>query len=143
MSPQPLASPDAVRNLYLPVVQAMRELADRLSAFCSESDQERISILSAELKGIGWNSLFVGSSIDRFLQMTGFNRSSAGDTAGEEFQRQLDRLLVATKYLERSVMNLKELELEVSDISKEHRNAYARLTERLGEIIRECQRSAN
>jgi hypothetical protein len=75
--------------------------------------------------------------------MTGFKRRSVGDTAGKEFQRQLDSLLVATKYLERSVMNLKELELDVSDISKEHRNAYACLTERLGEIIRECQRSAN
>ena len=142
MQSQPIASTDAVRSLYLPVAQAMRELADRLSVFCGESDQERISLLSAELKGIGWNSLFVSSSIDRFLQLTGLERNSARDSAGIEVQRQLDSLLVAAKYLERSVKNLQALEREISEYSKDHQDAYTCFAEKLGEIIRECQRSA-
>lgn len=142
MQSQIIASTDAVRNLYLPVAQAMRELADRLSDFCGEAEQERISILSAELKGVGWNSLFVSSSIDRFLQLTGLEGNLAGEAAEKVVSYQLDSLLVAANYLERSVKNLEAFELDKTEYSKNHQDAYACLVEKLGEIIRECQRSA-
>lgn len=143
MPTQPIASTDAIRNLYLPVAQAMRELADRLSVFCSGSDQEQMSILSAELKGIGWNSLFVGTSIDRLLQLTGFERNLEGGRTEKLILRHLDSLLVAANYLESSIRNLKALELEIPESSKDHQNAYACFIEKLGDIIHECQRSAN
>jgi len=142
MPSQPIASTDTVRSLSLPVAQAMRELADRLSALCGETDQEKIYTLSTDLKGIGWNSLFVSSSLDRFLQVKWRRRVTTPDESRDEFSRQLDSLLVAAKYLERSVNNLKELELAMSDCSNDHQDAYVCLVEKLGAIIRECQRSA-
>ena len=143
MPSQPIAPTDTVRSLSLPVAQAMRELADRLSALCSKSDQEKIYNLSADLKGIGWNSLFVSSSLDRFLQFKWRGGVIISDESRDEFSRQLDSLLVAAKYLERSVKNLKELELAMPDCSKDHQDAYACLEEKLGAIIRECRRTAN
>ena len=121
----------------------MRELADRLSDLCSESDQEQIYIISTDLKGIGWNSLFVSSSLDRFLQFKWRRGVTTADRAKDEFSRQLDGLLVAAKYLEYSVKNLKELELAMPDRLKDQQDAYACLAEKLWEILRECQRSAN
>lgn len=141
MQPQPFVSTDKVRSVYLPVAQAMRELSDRLLAFCSETDQERLYTLSADLKGVGWNSLFVGSSIDRFLQLTIVKRNTAKDTAEKEVSRQLDSLLVAASYLERSVKNLKAVELETTKQSKDRQDACACFADKLGEIIRECHRS--
>lgn len=143
MPSQPIASTDTVHSLSLPVAQAMRELADRLSALCSENDQKKIYTLSTDLQGIGWNSLFVSSSLDRFLQVKWRRRVTTPDESRDEFSRQLDSLLVAAKYLERSVNNLKELELAMPDCSKDHQNAYACLEEKLGAIICECRRSAN
>lgn len=143
MPSQPIASTDPVYSLSLPVAQAMRELADRLSALCSESDQEQIYMLSSDLKRIGWNSLFVSSSIDSSLQFTRRKRGAAGEETRNEFSRQLDSLLVAAKYLARSVKNLKEVELAMPDRSKDYQDVYACLAEKLGEIVRECQRSEN
>jgi hypothetical protein len=142
MPSQPIASTDTVRSLSLPVAQAMRELADRLSALCGETDQEKIYTLSTDLKGIGWNSLFVSSSLDRFLQVKWRRRVTTPDESRDEFSRQLDSLLVAAKYLDHSVKTLKELELAMPDCSNDHQDAYACLVEKLGAIIRECQRSA-
>jgi len=143
MPSQPIASTDTIRSLSLLVAEAMRELADRLSDLCSESDQEKIYALSADLKGIGWNSLFVSSSLDRFLQFKWRGGVITSDESRDEFSLQLDSLLVAAKYLERSVKNLKELELAMPACSKDHQDAYACLEDKLGAIICECRRSAN
>jgi hypothetical protein len=143
MPSQPNASTDTLHSLALPVAQAMRELADRLSALYSVSDREQIDILSTDLKRIGWNSLFVSSSIDNSLQFIKRKGGTAGEETRIEFSRQLDSLLVAAKYFESSVKNLKELELAMPDRLEDHQDAYACLAEKLWEILRECQRSAN
>lgn len=143
MVSQLIATSAKLRSLSLPIVQALQELTDRLSAFSNETNQTNIYSLNTDLKGIGWTSLFVSDSIDRFLQFETCRRGAAADGARDEFSRQLDSLLVAAKYLERSVKNLKEVELAMSDRSKDQQVVFACLVENLQEIIRECQRSAN
>ena len=137
------ASTDTLHSLALPVAQAMRELADRLAALYSVSEREQIDILSTDLKRIGWNSLFVSSSIDSSLQFFRRKGGAAGEETSNEISRQLDSLLVAVKYLEGNIKNLKELEVAMPDRLNDHQDAYACLAEKLWEILRECQRSAN
>lgn len=143
MSSQSYPSTDAARSLFLPIAQSVRELADRLSLFCSESDQEQLSALSADLKGIGWNSLFVSSAIDRYIQLTGLEGNSLDKKSGKDISRQLSSLMVAADYFMRSIKTINALEAETSECSKDNQNTYACLAEKLGEIVRECKRSAN
>ena len=143
MPSQSYPSTDAARCLYVPIAQSVRELADHLSLFCSESDQEQLAALSADLKGIGWNSLFVSSAIDRFIQLTGIEGKSLGEKPGEDISRQLSSLMVAADYFIRSIRTIKDLEAETPDGSKDNQNTYACLAEKLGETVRECKRSAN
>lgn len=143
MPSQSYPSTDAARSLFVPIAQSVRELADRLSLFCIESNQEQLAILSADLKGIGWNSLFVSSAIDRFIQLTGIEGKSLGEKSGEDISRQLSSLMVAADYFIRSIRIIKDLEAETPDGSKDNQNTYACLAEKLGEIVRECKRSAN
>lgn len=143
MASQLIATPVKIRSLSLPILEALRELTDRLSAFSNETNQENIYSLNTDLKGIGWTSLFVSDSIDRFIQFETCKRGAAAEGLQDEFSRQLDSLLVAAKYLERSVKNLKEVEFVMPDRSKDQHVAFACLVENLQEIIRECQRSAN
>jgi hypothetical protein len=143
MASQPIATSVKIRSLSLPILEALRELTDRLSVFSNETDQANIYSLNTDLKGIGWTSLFVSDSIDRFLQIETCRRGAVAGGSRDEYSCQLDSLLVAAKYLERSVKNLKEVELEMPDLSKDQQVAFACLVENLQEIICECQRSAN
>ena len=70
MEDQPNAQTLDVRGNFHTVANAMRELADRLTFFCSDPEQVRLSVLSGELKQIGWNSLFVSSTIDNLSRLT-------------------------------------------------------------------------
>lgn len=143
MSSQSHPPTDAARSLFVPIAQSVRELADRLTLFCSDSDQEQLSVLSADLKGIGWNSLFVSSAIDRFIQLIGLEGNSLDKKSGKDISRQLSSLMVAADYFLRSIRTIKALEAELAECSKDNQYTYACLAEKLGEIVRECKRSAN
>lgn len=141
MEDQPNAQTLDVRGNFHTVANAMRELADRLTFFCSDPEQVRLSVLSGELKQIGWNSLFVSSTIDNLSRLTMIGTRPFVNESVSEVKRQIDSLLVAVNYLNRSVKSLKSERVNLNNSLEEVDEAFQCLAEKLGEVIGECQRS--
>ena len=123
------------------VASSLRELADRLEKFDLPNDPTRLMSVSGELKQIGWNTLFVSSSIDKLIN-SAFQRSLRPNAQDRLDQlQQVDSLLVAIDYLGRTVRFLKSGNQNVGEMHSEIAGAFLRLGERLQEVASECQRS--
>lgn len=123
------------------VASSLRELADRLEKFDLPHDPTRLMSVSGELKQIGWNTLFVSSSIDKLINSV-FHRSLRPNAQDQLDQlQQVDSLLVAVDYLGRTVRFLKSGDRDVREMHSEVTGAFLRLGERLQEVASECQRS--
>ena len=123
------------------VASSLRELADRLEKFDLPHDPTRLMSVSGELKQIGWNTLFVSSSIDKLIN-SAFQRSLRPNAQDRLDQlQQVDSLLVAVDYLGRTVRFLKSGNQNVGEMHSEVTGAFLRLEERLQEVASECQRS--
>ena len=122
------------------VASSLRELADRLEKFDLPHDLTRLMSVSGELKQIGWNTLFVGSSIDKLIN-SAFQRSLRPNAQDRLDQlQQVDSLMVAVDYLGRTVRFLKSGNQDVGEMHSEVTGAFLRLGERLQEVSNECQR---
>lgn len=142
MEDQPNAQTLDVCSNFLTVATAMRELAERLTFFCSDPEHvPRLTVLSGELKKIGWNSLFVSSTIDNLSRLSMIGTRPSAYEPSLELIRQMDSLMVAVDYLNRSVKSLKSERLNLNSSLKEVDEAFQCLAEKLGEVIGECQRS--
>jgi hypothetical protein len=135
---------DATQDIpgrFKTVASSLRELADRLEKFDLPHDSTRLMSVSGELKQIGWNTLFVSSSIDKLIN-SAFQRSLRHNAQNRLDQlHQVDSLLVAVDYLGRTVQFLKSGNQDVREMHSDVTGAFLRLGERLQEVSNECKRS--
>ena len=124
---------------FIAVANSLRELADRLEKFNIPWDSSHLLSLNGELKQIGWNALFVGSTMDTLVQFD-FRQNDLPFCNNLDRLRQIDSLFVAANYLLHSVRVLKSSARQEPDIEKEVEDAFQRLGVKLNEVACECQR---
>jgi len=133
-------TPD-IHSQFIPAASSLRELANLLETFDGPHDPLWIVKISNELKQIGWNTLFVGSSIDNLVGATIYQGGHLDSQNITDQLRLVDSLHVAVDYLSRSVCFLKSRcgghDQAYSEINK----ALHQLGEKLQEVARECQRA--
>jgi hypothetical protein len=133
-------TPD-IHSQFIPAASSLRELANLLETFDVAHDLLWIVTISNELKQIGWNSLFVSSSIDNLVGTTIY-RDGLLDTQNKTDQlRLVDSLHVAVNYLARSVTFSKSRCGGQDQANPEINKALHQLGEKLQEVACECQRS--
>jgi hypothetical protein len=125
---------------FTAVANSLRELADRLEKFNIPWDPSHLLGLNGELKQIGWNALFVGSTMDTLIDFD-FPRSDLSYRYNLDRLRQVDSLFVAVNYLLRSVRVLKSGATHELDQEEEVKKALRKLGVRLSEVACECQRA--
>ena len=124
-----------------PRSKIIKELANLLETFDVSNDPLRIATIGNQLKQIGWNTLFVSSSIDSLIGTTIY-RDGLLDTQNKTDQlRLVDSLHVAVNYLARSVTFLKSRCGGLNQAYPEINKAMHQLGEKLQEVACECQRS--
>ena len=121
------------------VASSLRELADRLEKFDLPHDPTRLMSVSGELKQIGWNTLFVSSSIDKLINSAFHRRLRPNAQDRLDQLQQVDSLLVAVDYLGRTVRFLKSGNQDIGEMHSEVTGAFLRLGERLQEVANECK----
>lgn len=123
------------------VSSSLRELADLLDNFGPPRDLLRIMTVSNELKQIGWNTLFVSSSIEILIGSTIYEERHSGEKDEMTALRQIESLQVAVEYLVRSVRFMKTRNDGTDQAYPEINEAFQRLGDKLLEVAVECKRS--
>ena len=133
-------TPD-IHSQFIPAASSLRELANLLETFDVPHDSLWIVTISNELKQIGWNTLFVSSSIDNLVGATIYRDGLLDPQNKTDQLRLVDSLHVAVNYLARSVTFLKSRCGGKNQAYPEINKAMHQLGEKLQEVARECQRS--
>jgi hypothetical protein len=133
-------TPD-MQSQFIPAASSLRELANLLETFDGPHDPLWIVKISNELKQIGWNTLFVSSSIDNLVGATIYRGGHLDSQNITGQLRLVDSLHVAVDYLSQSVCFLKSRCGGQDQAYPEIKKALHQLGEKLQEVARECQRS--
>ena len=131
-------TPD-IHSQLIPAACSLRELANLLETFDVSDDPLRIATIGNKLKQIGWNTLFVSSSIDNLVGATIYRDGLVDPQNKTDQLRLVDSLHVAVNYLARSVTFLKSRCGGQNQAYPEINKALHRLGEKLQEVARECQ----
>jgi hypothetical protein len=133
-------TPD-MNSQFIPAASSLRELANLLETFDGPHDPLWIVTVSNELKQIGWNTLFVSSSIENLVGSTTHQGEHSDIQNKTDQLRQVDSLYVALNYLARSVAFLKSRCGGQDQAYPEINKALHQLGKKLQEVARECQRA--
>lgn len=127
-------------NQFLVVADSLRKIADQLSSFDLNFEPEKLTTISSELKQIGWNTLFVSSSIDTLL-LSVFPQSNIRVLKDHtDLLNQINGLQVAADYLARTIHYLTPDDLGTSPYHLEIHGAFLRLGDMLMGVAGECKR---
>jgi hypothetical protein len=130
-----------IHSQFIPAASSLRELANLLETFDVPHDPLRIVTISNELKQIGWNTLFVSSSIDNLVGATIYRDGHLDSQNITDQLRLVDSFHVAVDYLSRSVCFLKSRCGGQDKAYPEINKALHQLGEKLQEVACECQRA--
>ncbi len=129
-----------IREQFIVVADSLREITDQLSSFDLNFEPKKLTTISSELKQIGWNTLFVSSSIDTLL-LSVFPQSNNGVLKDHtDLLNQINVLQVAVDYLARAIHYLTLDDLGTSPYHLEIHRAFLRLGDMLMGVAGECKR---
>lgn len=123
----------------LDVSDSLHKLADRFDQDNASRDIAWLNATIIELQRIGWNSLFVGSTINKFIEALTSNTAPSENKDQTTIFRQIDGLHVAVKYLSQSVHSLKTGQWDQSGQKEAIEEALNQLADRLMEATNECR----
>lgn len=122
------------------VSDSLHKLADQFDRDNANLDISWLSATSIELQRIGWNSLFVSTTIDTLVRGLSSNNVLLTKNDQTAAFRQVDGLHVAVKYLTQSIHTLKTNQADQADYQKTIDEALGQLADKILEVASECQR---
>ena len=110
---------NSAHDQFFEVAQTMRNLADTLAGFAINPAPEKINQISADIRKIGWNSLFISSLLDELIRKTKHSNPFEFESPKDDPLEQIDGLFTAVIYLSKTVSMLKELMRGTDDLERE------------------------
>lgn len=121
------------------VSESLHKLADQFDQDNTSRDIAWLNATNVELQRIGWNSLFVSSTIHKCVEAIASNTAPFEDKDQTTIFRQIDGLHMAVKYLSQSVRSLKAGQWDQSGQKEAIVGALDQLADRLMEATNECR----
>jgi len=128
-----------MRTMFTSVSEFVHTLAHQLDSEQLDLDPSRLNAISCELKRIGWNTLFVGSTIDILVRASPPCDNPAYLEGQTAFLRQVDGLHIAVKYLAQSVRSLRTEQAAIFYPNSSINEVLDQLADKLLEVAGECR----
>jgi len=133
---------DEVHDQFVEVAQTMRNLADLVASFADHPAPERIGQISADIRKVGWNSLFAAAMLEAMEIQTIQKSLSELEKDKYGVLQQIDGLFTAVSYLTKSVSMVKAELPGFEDLEKEMLLDQLRcLGIKIEELADECYKS--
>jgi UDP-N-acetylmuramyl tripeptide synthase len=131
-----------VHDQFVEVAQTMRNLADLVASFADHPAPKKIGQISADIRKVGWNSLFAASMLEAMEIQTAQIIASEVEKDKYAVLQQIDGLFTAVSYLSKSVSMVKAELPGLADLEKEMLLDQLRsLGVKVEELADECYKS--